>query len=179
MAYRFDDRGWYDGEVLEGAPRSTGEPPPITSTTTTPGEQRANWSGLAWVVVPYSAPPGPDLDALRAAHWESIKAERDRRTLHGGYRVAGKWFHSDVFSRSQQIGMVMLGASLPAGLQWKTMDGSFVPMTPTLAQQVFGAAAASDALIFGAAEAKRASLEASTTPWDYNVLAGWPPIFGE
>lgn len=115
----------------------------------------------------------------RVEKWEAIKAERDRRTLHGGYRVAGKWFHSDAFSRSQQIGMVMLGASLPAGLQWKTMDGSFVTMTPTLAQQVFGAAAASDALIFGAAEAKRASLEASTTPWDYDVQAGWPPMYGE
>lgn len=111
--------------------------------------------------------------------WEAIKAERDRRTLHGGYRVGDKWFHSDVFSRSQQIGMVMLGNNLPAGLQWKTMDGSFVAMTPTLAHQVFGAAAASDAAIFGAAEAKRASLEASAAPWDYDVMAGWPPMFGE
>ena len=115
----------------------------------------------------------------RVEKWEAIKAERDRRTITGGYQVAGKWFHSDVFSRSQQIGMVMLGASLPAGLQWKTMDGSFVTMTPTLAQQVFGAAAASDATIFGTAEAKRMAMEASATPWDYNVLAGWPPIFGE
>ena len=115
----------------------------------------------------------------RAEKWEAIKAERDRRTITGGYQVAGKWFHSDVFSRSQQIGMVMLGASLPAGLQWKTMDGSFVTMTPTLAQQVFGAAAASDATIFGTAEAKRMAMEASTTPWDYDVQAGWPPMYGE
>ena len=115
----------------------------------------------------------------RAEKWEAIKTERDRRTLHGGYQVAGKWFHSDVFSRSQQIGMVMLGANLPTGLQWKTMDGSFVIMTPTLAQQVFGAAAASDALIFGTAEAKRMAVEASAAPWDYDVLAGWPVIFGE
>lgn len=118
-------------------------------------------------------------EIARAEKWEAIKAERDRRTLHGGYRVGDKWFHSDVFSRSQQIGMVMLGTNLPTGLKWKTMDGSFVTMTPTLAQQVFGAAAASDALIFGAAEAKRASLEASTTPWDYDVQAGWPPMYGE
>jgi hypothetical protein len=130
MAYRFDARGWYDGEVPDGSPRSTGEPPPITSTTTTPGEDRANWSGLAWVVAPFAAAPGPDLDALRAAHWEAIKAERDRRTLSGGYPVdvggEPKWFHSDLLSRSQQIGLVLLGASIPPGLAWKTMDGSFV-----------------------------------------------------
>ena len=39
------------------------------------------------------------------------------------------------------MGLVMLGDNIPAGLQWKTMDGSFVVMTPSLAQQVFAAAA--------------------------------------
>ena len=181
MAFRFDDRGWYDGEVPDGSPRSTGEAPPITSTTTTPGEERANWSGLAWVTAPYSAPPGPDLDALRAAHWDSIKAERDRRTLAGGYVVSvegnPKWFHSDLLSRSQQIGLVLLGASIPPGLAWKTMDGSFVSMTQALAGAIFAAAAQQDQATFAAAEAARTVMDADPQSFDLASVV-WPATYG-
>lgn len=181
MAYRFDDRGWYDGEVPDGAPRSTGEPPPISSTTTAPGEDRANWSGLAWVVTPFAAAPGPDLDTLRAVHWEAIKAERDRRTLSGGYSVdvsgQPKWFHSDLLSRSQQIGLLLLGASIPPGLAWKTMDGSFVPMTQALAGAIFAAAAQQDQATFAAAEAARAVMEADPQAFDLAAIV-WPATYG-
>lgn len=121
--------------------------------------------------------PAPDLTALRAAHWESIKAERDKRTQSGGYQAAGKWFHSDTFSRTQQTGLVMMGAGIPGGLQWKTMDGSFVTMTQTLAGQVFAAAAASDAAIFARAEQIKATMEADPAAFDLSAHA-WPPVFG-
>lgn len=121
----------------------------------------------------------PTVAQAKAAKWEAIKAERDRRTDQGGYKVGTKWFHSDQKSRSQQLGLVLLGASIPAGLQWKTMDGSFVTMTNTLAQQVLGAAAASDQAIFAAAEAHKAAMEASQDPSAYDFSAGWPKVFGE
>lgn len=114
----------------------------------------------------------------KAAAWERIKAERDRRKLEGGYTAGGKWFHSDTFSRTQQIGLVMLGANIPAGLQWKTMDGSFTPMTQTLAGQVFGAAAAQDQATFAAAETHKTAMEASADPAAYDFSAGWPAIYG-
>lgn len=120
-----------------------------------------------------------DLGDPRPALWESIKANRDRRTQHGGYQVAGKWFHSDTFSRTQQLGLVMLGASIPPDTQWKTMDGSFVTMTPTLASQVFAAAAASDIEIFAAAEAHRTAMDAAADPAAYDFSSGWPAAFGE
>ena len=121
--------------------------------------------------------PAPDLTALRAAHWEDIKRERDRRTQQGGYQVAGKWFHSDTFSRTQQMGLVMMGAGIPNGLQWKTMDGSFVTMTQTLAGQVFAAAAASDAAIFARAEQIKAAMDADPAAFDLAAHA-WPLVFG-
>ena len=122
--------------------------------------------------------PAVDVAALRAQHWEAIKTERDRRTQSGGYQAAGKWFHSDTFSRTQQMGLVMMGAGIPGGLQWKTMDGSFVTMTQTLASQVFSAAAASDAALFSHAEQIKAVMEAD--PVNFS-LAGqtWPAVFGE
>lgn len=128
-------------------------------------------------------PPVGYIDPLTLARdkailWERIKAERDRRKLDGGYKVGSKWFHSDTFSRTQQIGLVLLGSSIPSGLQWKTMDGSFVTMTQTLANQIFGAAAAQDVATFQAAEVHKAAMEASADPSAYDFSGGWPAIYG-
>lgn len=108
--------------------------------------------------------------------WEDIKAKRDALTQTSGYQVAGKWYHSDTFSRTQQLGLVLMGSNIPAGLQWKTMDGSYVEMTATLAQQVFAAAAASDIAIFAAAEVHRAALDTADLQ-TYDVNTGWPVGF--
>lgn len=119
-----------------------------------------------------------DLDGIKIAVWSKIKAERDRRKA-GGVKVGDKWFHSDDASRIQQLTLVMMGAGLPAGLQWKTMDGTFITMTPALAQQVFTAQAASDQTIFAVAEAHRVAMEASDDPAAYGYSHGWPKVFGE
>lgn len=111
--------------------------------------------------------------------WTRIKTERDRRIQQGGYKVGTKWYHSDTFSRTQQMGLVMLGVNIPANTPWKTMDGSFVIMTQTLAGQIFGTAAASDIAIFSAAETHRVAMEASTDPAAYNFAGGWPVAYGE
>jgi hypothetical protein len=112
-----------------------------------------------------------------AAKWDAIKAERDRRAQQGGYKVGADWFHSDTFSRTQQVGLVLYGANMPAGIKWKTMSGSFVGMNPQLAQQIFASAGAQDNATFQAAEAHRVAMEASLTPDAYDFSAGWPPVF--
>jgi len=122
--------------------------------------------------------PAQDIAEVRDKHWANIKTERDRRTQQGGYQVAGKWFHSDTFSRTQQMGLVMMGANIPADLQWKTMDGSFVTMTQTLANQIFMAAAQSDTNLFVRAEQLRLLME--NDPINFNITEhSWPVIFGE
>lgn len=123
-------------------------------------------------------PPKPTAAEIKATKWIAIKAERDRRKA-GGVKVGAKWFHSDDASRIQQMGLVIMGANLPANLQWKTMDGSFITMTQTLAQQVFTAQASSDQTIFAAAETHRVAVEASADPATYDYSTGWPKIFGE
>ena len=118
------------------------------------------------------------LATMRASIWASIKGIRDGKTQAGGYQAAGKWFHSDTFSRTQQIGLVMMGANIPAGLQWKTMDGSFVTMTQALAGQVFTAAATQDAALFAYAEQMNALVLAAEDPAAVDINAGWPAVFG-
>lgn len=110
--------------------------------------------------------------------WEVIQTERDRRKA-AGIKVGTKWFHSDDSSRIQQIGLVMMGTNIPPGLQWKTMDGTFVDMTAELALQVFATTAASDQAIFAAAESHKALMEATADPSAYDFSGGWPEIFGE
>jgi hypothetical protein len=110
-------------------------------------------------------PPTPDL----------IKAERDRRIQKGGYKVGANWYHSDTFSRSQQMGLVMMGAAIPTGLQWKTMGGGKVTMTQALAAQIFQAAAMSDIAVFAAADKAIANLAAGKL--DSMAAIAWPANF--
>lgn len=121
--------------------------------------------------------------ATAAEMWTAIKAERDRRKENGGYKVAvdgvDKWFHSDTFSRSQQLGLVLMGSSIPNGLLWKTMDGSYVTMTAELAASVLAAATAQEIATFTAAETHKATMETLAVPSDYDFFSGWPTVFGE
>jgi xanthine/uracil permease len=73
----------------------------------------------------------------------------------------------------------MLGANMPTTIYWKTMDGSFVQMTPTLAGQIFGSVAAWDTATFTTAETHKAAMQASSDPIHYDFSANWPLIFGE
>jgi len=172
MAYAFVQNGTVV-EVVQNDPHMLFVPSYAARFVTVPDGVQPGWKAANGQ---YSA-PAVDLDEVKAHHWESIKAERDKRIQTGGYQASGKWFHSDTFSRTQQMGLVMMGASIPGGLQWKTMDGSFVTMTQTLAGQVFAAAAASDAALFARAEQIKATMDADPAAFDLAAHA-WPPVFG-
>ena len=152
--------------------------PKGSSFTPPPDAPIVQLQGETWVVLeaypePYVAPL-----AERQAHaLERIKNERDRRR-YLGVKVGAHWFHSDDPSRIQQLALAMMGNAIPAGLMWKTLTTTpppvFVEMTPTLAQGIFMATAASDAAIFAAAETHRVAMEASDTPESYDITGEWP-----
>jgi hypothetical protein len=133
---------------------------------------------LQWVVEGNTPLPADQPDPSEIM-WERIKAERDRRKEIGGYPAVGKWFHSDVYSRTQILALAQLGANLPADVQWKTMDGTFLLLTPTIVGQMFQAAIAQDNATFKAAEVHRVAMEASADPASYDFSTGWPAVFGE
>ena len=128
----------------------------------------------------YSTETQAYITELKVQKWNEIKEYRSALTINGGYKASGKWFHSDPFSRSQQLGLVILGDNIPAGLPWKTMDGSFIEMTPALAQEVFQAATTQDTLLFAYAEGLNNSLQALTSPDEIALFAikeGWPESY--
>ena len=117
-----------------------------------------------------------DPSLLPPSAWTKIKVIRDAKIQSGGYQAEGKWFHSDTCSRTQQMALVMMGASVPP-IQWKTMDGTFVTMTQALAGAIFQAAAAHDAATFAHAESLKAQVDAAADPATVDITAGWPAVF--
>jgi len=110
--------------------------------------------------------------------WQKIKDERNRRRS-SGVKVGTIWVDSDDTSRIQQLALVIFGANLPANIMWKTLNNSFVEMTPTFAAQIFQASTASDLAIYTVAETHKAYMLASNDPANYNYLTGWPLAYGE
>lgn len=133
----------------------------------------------AWIA--QMAADAPTLDDKRATMWERIKAHRERLSDQGGYKVVvngvDKWFHSDAKSKTQQLGLVIAGAAVPA-IQWKTMDGTFITMSQAWAVAIFNAAATRDATIFAVAEAHRVAMMAAADPLAYDFTGGWPAVYG-
>lgn len=137
----------------------------------------------------FTAPPLPpvptqaELDALaatalvpiRAAKTAAIKAERDRRKFNGVF-VSGKWIHTDTYSRTQWMGMVMMGAGVPA-IEWTTMDNTTIATSQALAGAVFAATATLDATLFAFAKGLIAAVDASNDPASVDIATGWPATY--
>lgn len=130
-----------------------------------------------WLAEGNTPDPAHTREEIESMVWEQIKNSRDTRKS-GGFKVevstgVFKWFHSDPDSRIQQIGLTVAGASLPP-VQWKTMDGTFVTMTPTIAGKIFQQAFTLDSALFANAETHRAAMTASADPSSYDYSTGWP-----
>ena len=113
---------------------------------------------------------------IRAARHVAIRAERDRRKFNG-VLVSAKWIHTDTYSRTQWMGMVMMGASVPA-IEWTTMDGTSITTSQALAGAVFQATATLDAALFAFAKSLIAAVDASSDPASVDITTGWPATFG-
>lgn len=125
--------------------------------------------------------------------WTNIKAERDKRQQEGGYQALGHWFHSDNSSRIQQMRLEEKAKQVLAGrgteedvleisgqpVLWKTMDGSFVPMTAGLALEIGRSAEATEAALFQMAEQHNAAMRQLANPTAYDFFVGWPLAYWE
>ena len=115
------------------------------------------------------------LATLRASKVTAIKAERDRRKFNGVF-VSGKWIHTDTYSRTQWMGMVMMGASVPA-IEWTTMDNTSITTSQALAGAVFQATATLDSTLFAFAKSLIDTVNASSDPTSVDITTGWPATF--
>lgn len=169
-----------EADLFRVVPLTVTEPPaidPLTQTVTrdgceqVDGEWRYKWRVDALTVEQIAA----NLTALRASKVTAIKAERDRRKFNGVF-VSGKWIHTDTYSRTQWMGMVMMGAGIPA-IEWTTMDNTSITTSQALAGAVFQATATLDATLFGYAKGLIEAVNASNDPSSIDITTGWPATF--
>lgn len=106
---------------------------------------------------------------------ERIKAKRDHLKFNG-VLVSGKWFHTDADSRTQWLGLTLMGANVPA-IPWTTRDGSEITLSPSLVSAVFMATATLDMTAFAVAKAHIAAMLASADPYSYDFSANWPATY--
>lgn len=124
--------------------------------------------------------------------WEAIKTERDKREGMGVF-CNGHWFHSDGTSRIKWLGLKdsardMQAAGVPMdtvivqdgdAILWKTMAGTFVPITAQFAFDVVEATKTLDKRLYKVAETHNAMMRASADPAAYDFSTGWPATFKE
>ncbi|HLO65038.1 MAG TPA: DUF4376 domain-containing protein [Azonexus sp.] len=139
----------------------------------------------------FSAEPRPR-EQVTAPVWELIKSKREG-VKAGGFKVDGKWFHSDADSRTQHLGLkdeardvLAAGGTVAtqlvidgAPVVWKTMDGSFVPITVQVALSIVAAAKVLDKRAFAAAETHRRAMEAAANPFEYDYSKDWPKTYAD
>lgn len=81
MPFKYDLHGWFVGGVPDAELRTVPMAPPSQTTTTTEGQPRANWNGLAWVMLPYvAAEPLPEPEPPHVSRDVSRKAFLSRFT---------------------------------------------------------------------------------------------------
>lgn len=120
------------------------------------------------------------LNSIKTYVWNKIMAIR-QKVLEGGAKLSVngeiKWFNSDTFSRTQWLGMVVLGDNLPPNITWKTMDGSFVTLNPSLVKEVFTAIMTKEIMTFGNSAVLYNEVMTSSDPLSVDINKGWPESY--
>lgn len=128
----------------------------------------------------FSAPAGPDIEAVRAALMASVRDERDRR-IEGGFEWDGSPFDSDAaISQPRLLGLfttALAGGLPPEGYAWRLANNSWRVLSAADAAAVWGAFQTHMAAHFAAFAAHESAILAETdleALRAYNLAAGWP-----
>lgn len=158
-----------------------------------PEGYRAKWNGASFDLEAIPVDPEPEpptLSERRAAVWEKVKAIRQEKTERGGFFAAGKWFHSDVFSRTQQLGLIIAAQQfvatggqptdpIPGVPPWSTLDNTTIVLTPAVVSQFLPAFSTQEGAMFSFAASLRQQIEVSDDPESIDITTGWPAIYGD
>ena len=170
-AYRTDDGAEVQIEQVGELPAG------LTFTPRENEHQTWDAKAKAWVLP-------PDVAARLKAEqqdemWERIKAKRYDNLRVGVYvKSVKKWFHTNDESRTQYI-MLRTMRELPAGLQWKTMEDEFVPMTRELLDELSMQMLQDEQADFANAEKHKAAMLKAENPLEYDYSGGWTANFDE
>ena len=141
------------------------EQPPCPSST---------WDGEQWHIDPECAA------RLKAEQqdemWERIKAKRYDNLRHGVYiKSVGKWFQTDDATRMQYLALALesVTGGFKKPINWKTMDNSFLMLTPELLREIMQTMHDDEEADFINAEKHKAAMLKAENPLKYDYSDGW------
>ena len=122
-----------------------------------------------------------NLEKIYKEKWEQIKEIRTFKMNDGVLlQSIGKWFHTDPDSKQQIHAMVTSNViGMYKTTAWKTLDNTYVQLTPLLLLQVFGAMLENEARLFEIGKLHYGMLHTSQDPANYDPTSQWPTTFSD
>ena len=122
-----------------------------------------------------------NLEKIYKEKWEKIKEIRTFKMSDGVFiQSIGKWFHTDLYSKQQIQALVVTNLiGIYKTTAWKTLDNTYVQLTPPLLLQVFGAMLENEARLFGIGKLHYDMLHTSQDPASYDPASQWPTTFSD
>ena len=122
-----------------------------------------------------------NLEAIYAEKWEQIKEVRTFKMGDGVFlQPIGKWFHTDLYSKQQVQSLVVANIiGVYKTTAWKTLDNTYVQLTPVLLIQLFGAMLENESRLFDIGKLHYESLYTSNDPVNYDPASQWPTTFSD
>ena len=114
--------------------------------------------------------------------WGRIKQKRYDSLRLGVYAESvGKWFQTDDATRLQYLALAL--ESVTGGfknpINWKTMDNSFLQLTPELLREIMQDMRDNEQANFANAEKHKAAMLQAENPLEYDYSGGWTANFDE
>ena len=122
-----------------------------------------------------------NLEKIYKEKWEEIKEIRTFKMSDGVFiQSIGKWFHTDLYSKQQIQALVVTNLiGIYKTTAWKTLDNTYVQLTPMLLLQVFGAMLENESRLFDIGKLHYESLYTSSDPVNYDPASQWPTTFSD
>ena len=122
-----------------------------------------------------------NLEKIYKEKWEKIKEIRTFKMSDGVLiQSIGKWFHTDLYSKQQIQALVVTNLiGIYKTTAWKTLDNTYVQLTPMLLLQVFGAMLENESRLFDIGKLHYESLYTSSDPVNYDPASQWPTTFSD
>lgn len=108
--------------------------------------------------------------------WERIKDKRYDNLRHGVYaKSVGKWFQTDDATRLQYLALALesVTGGFKKPINWKTMDNSFLMLTPELLREIMQTMHDDEEADFINAEKHKAAMLKAENPLEYDYSGGW------
>ena len=122
-----------------------------------------------------------NLEAIYKEKWEKVKEIRTFKMNDGVLiQSIGKWFHTDLYSKQQIQSLVVANIiGIYKTTAWKTLDNTYVQLTPPLLLQLFGAMLENEARLFEIGKLHYNSIYTSNDPVNYDPASQWPTTFSD